>query len=546
MFRGSAASSSTVNPVIADIFSGSHGAAFQHPDTFAPTSLVGSGGGGLGAGAATGAALVAVADVAQHSTRRGQSKHPFRLNFYLAPPVQGLEISIEEFEMWALDRLRVLAEIESCQARGKPYPEIIKHMSEQLKKYIPLSSNTALNVNHFSEREKDHISHFVLRLAFCRSEELRRRFVKAETMLFKLRFDADDTREREAFLNSLKLDWQPVSEEEKERLRPQLQSASPRTRKSWPTERFYKVPWLKVPDLIERRRVYLHAGMAYVPAAEQSSLVLAEFTSRLEQQMELTARHIPRRLDLDEDERLIPILEHLSMGLLVGLSSASATGSHALFGPDAEGNAGRITWNMIDVLVKRHAPMCVRNLQETLNTKHHLKHLGRLQYNLFLKELGLPIDEALVFWRKSFSLMTDDKFNKEYRYNIRHGYGMEGGKKNYPAPSCAKILTQNQPGPQDTHGCPFRHMGTSNLQSALWTQYGVTTGEAGDIMKAVKDGHYHIGCTRLFEITHRKRGRGGLKKGDGLGVNGETVAHPNRYFERSYLLEKQAQEAGAS
>lgn len=43
----------------------------------------------------------------------------------------------------------------------------------------------------------------------------------------------------------------------------------------------------------------------------------------------------------------------------------------------------------------------------------------------------MSIEEALVFWRKSFKMITDDKFNKEYKYNIRHNYGLEGSRKNY-------------------------------------------------------------------------------------------------------------------
>jgi DNA primase large subunit len=50
-----------------------------------------------------------------------------------------------------------------------------------------------------------------------------------------------------------------------------------------------------------------------------------------------------------------------------------------------------------------------------------------------LKVLGLSVEEAIIFWRKSFSGMTDDKFNKEYKYNIRHSYGLEGRRANYPA-----------------------------------------------------------------------------------------------------------------
>jgi DNA primase large subunit len=52
----------------------------------------------------------------------------------------------------------------------------------------------------------------------------------------------------------------------------------------------------------------------------------------------------------------------------------------------------------------------MRRLHETLRTKHHLRHGGRQQYQLFLKEAGMPIEEALKFWRSEFmKVMAPDK-----------------------------------------------------------------------------------------------------------------------------------------
>jgi DNA primase large subunit len=38
-----------------------------------------------------------------------------------------------------------------------------------------------------------------------------------------------------------------------------------------------------------------------------------------------------------------------------------------------------------------------------------LKHQSRLQYTLFLKGIGLNMQECIVFWRKAFKLVTDGK-----------------------------------------------------------------------------------------------------------------------------------------
>ncbi|CAK7240945.1 MAG: DNA primase subunit pri2 [Sporothrix thermara] len=66
-----------------------------------------------------------------------------------------------------------------------------------------------------AQRKKDHYSHFILRLAFSSTEDLRRRFSRLETMLFRLRLSTDDMRERAAFIQSLNLDWEMVSDDEK-------------------------------------------------------------------------------------------------------------------------------------------------------------------------------------------------------------------------------------------------------------------------------------------------------------------------------------------
>ena len=55
-------------------------------------------------------------------------------------------------------------------------------------------------------------------------------------------------------------------------------------------------------------------------------------------------------------------------------------------------------------------------------------------------------------------------------------------------------------------------------------------------MQTVKSGHYHVACTRVFEITHSKQ----VSKGEGVGA-GESVTHPNQYVSKSRELEAKTQ-----
>ena len=148
------------------------------------------------------------------------------------------------------------------------------------------------NLRH--ERQKDHYSHYILRLAFSSTEDLRRRFARVETALFKLRFQNDDARERQAFVESLALDWEIVSEDEKRTLAMELLHATPGLKKAEVEEgSWFKVDFETVPELVEGRRVLLRKGKAYVPVREQLSMVLAGFTANLEKGLEVFLPCLP-------------------------------------------------------------------------------------------------------------------------------------------------------------------------------------------------------------------------------------------------------------
>jgi DNA primase large subunit len=162
-------------------------------------------------------------------------------------------------------------------------------MKSILDKYLPLRSNSSRSQKLQEERRKDHYSHFILRLAFSSTEDLRRRFSRLETMLFRLRFKDDDPRERQDYVRSLQLEWEEVDEDEKRDLREKLLAAN--GQKKSEDQEWFKVDWERVPELVEQRKVLLRHGKAYVPQREQMSLVVADFTKKLDEALEVSQSH---------------------------------------------------------------------------------------------------------------------------------------------------------------------------------------------------------------------------------------------------------------
>uniref|UniRef100_A0A8C4QQL1 DNA primase large subunit n=1 Tax=Eptatretus burgeri TaxID=7764 RepID=A0A8C4QQL1_EPTBU len=338
-----------------------------------------------------------------------------------------------------------------------------KKMEDELKKAnLPYRDLMHVSDNDLELRRKDHISHFILRLAYCQSENLRRWFLQQEADLFRYRFSQQLSGSVRKFLDLNDLHYTSILPNEKVELKTQLINSTFGMKELFDTQDFYKVPFTDALDLVRGRKIFLRHGLAYIPHNDLVSIVLNDFRTSL---------------------------------------------SRAL------------------ALATRSFPLCMRSLHYALRDQHHLRHGGRLQYGLFLKGLGLSLEQALTFWRTEFARGSIDpeKFEKGYAYNIRHAYGKEGKRTDYTPYSCMKIIQTNTPGPGDHHGCPFRHTDADLLRQRLQS-HRLSSSEINQVMEYVKGMHYQLACQKYFEFTHKvEDGAFGL-------------SHPNQYFEESQKL----------
>ncbi|XP_057198874.1 DNA primase large subunit [Triplophysa rosa] len=434
------------------------------------------------------------------------------LQFYAQPPLEN--ISLTEFETFAVERLKLLKTVENLGVSYlKNSEQYIKKLEKEFANLnIPYRTEVEdrkvqVGPSEYEKRRKDHISHFILRLAYCQTEDLRRWFIQQEMDLFRYRFGHLSSKHKTDFLHKNNLKYDTVSVEEKRILKDKLISSSYGLSGITVEEHdFYKVPFQDALDLVRSRKVYLLAGNAYIPHQEIVTIVLNDFRTRLSKALAMTARSLPA---VQSDERLQPLLNHLS---------------HAYVGQDysIQKNIGKISLEQIDALAAKSFPLCKRHLHKALRESHHLRHGGRMQYGLFLKGIGLTLEQALQFWRSEFirGKVDADKFDKAYAYSIRHMFGKEGKRTDYTPYSCMKVILSNPPSQGDYHGCPFRHSDPELLKQKLQS-YKISPGGISQILELVKGMHYQLACQKYFELTHN------------IEDAGFSLNHPNQYFTES-------------
>jgi len=369
----------------------------------------------------------------------------------------------------------------------------------------------------------DDVSHYILRLSFCQSEDLRRWFLQHECYLFQHRLQELSESQLLACINQYMTNneqgggsLKPIRKDEKDRLQESLLQLGGMTPTEFMTTSFYAVPFVQALDLVATRQCYLQGGYAYVPQNKVLSIVVNKFRTQLSHSLALLAgAGTFRSMDDPEAVRVFPMLKNLNQCLVhrEPTEGLEASGQH-------------LTASNIDQHVG-NMPLCMRLLHKGMTNDHKLRHWGRLQYGLFLKGAGLSMEDALAFFQRHFKSVTGEVFQKQYAYNIRHMYGKEGKRATYTAYSCAKILHGNAPSAGDHHGCPFRHYDADHLSNVLQRLQIGTSADRATIVSLKQSHQYQLACQKHFEIMHPNA----VSQKE---VNLDNVGnHPNAWFRAS-------------
>ncbi|GLH12350.1 DNA primase large subunit [Gryllus bimaculatus] len=416
----------------------------------------------------------------------GLGEHNHDLQLYVLPPTSTIQLAEMILE-------QTLPRVPSRNMDDKKSAVLHELKKQNLKTFAKLLISTGNEQSGIqtNDRIKDHLSHFIVRLAHCQSENLRNWFLNRELELFRLRFLSLNAQGVRSFLEANQLHYSPITDEEKSSvLKGLLSSTAGATHAGVETIDFYKVPFTDVLDLITTRKVYLSRGYAYIPSRDLLSVISSIFRSNLLRNLQITASSI---VDLEEDERLKPLLN------LHKLDFAETY--------DYKKAEGVVSPEDLDPLSRVSFPPCMSS------------------YTSLYENSSCKTWYSYAVWTLLEDTILEDEFTKtmtpeksHYLYNIRHNYGQEGKRTAYSAFSCMKILSGSV-GAGDCHGCPFKHNSQHLLKQQL-ENYGIPLLGIQSIMDFVSQQQYQLACTKYFEITHPS-------------ATVEVIYHPNQFFEMS-------------
>ncbi len=225
-----------------------------------------------------------------------------------------------------------------------------------------------------------------------------------------------------------------------------------------------EVPFYLVPSLVRTRRVEIVAGRARITSGDPVLECMEDlFDFLLRDSISNHATTAPGKTSTTDN--ITEVLCDIVLNRFDrSLSQVSSCGE-------------KILASEVDNLSRsRLFPPCFSALQARLKVEARLQHSARIAYTLFLKEIGLPHEEAISFWTHHYSRrptsgsacchewQTD---RRRFEYSIGHLYGLRGARTDYSAHSCATIRSRCATSPMEQLACPFVKSSPPDIEDAV-------------------------------------------------------------------------------
>ena len=151
-------------------------------------------------------------------------------------------------------------------------------------------------------------------------------------------------------------------------------------------------------------------------------------------------------------------------------------------------------------------PPCMRDVMDELHVKKHLRHFKRYELNLFLKGIGLPLEEIFKVWRSAvFPHGAMANYQNEHTYQLRHTFGLEGQMKEKFEHDCEKLIGVSRMEPHAAR-CPFamplNQYRALNANEHRWKRE-VSIDANREIEMKVNVGDYKSACESYFSHRHK-------------------------------------------
>ncbi|MBN1330205.1 MAG: hypothetical protein JXA54_12090 [Candidatus Heimdallarchaeota archaeon] len=150
-------------------------------------------------------------------------------------------------------------------------------------------------------------------------------------------------------------------------------------------------------------------------------------------------------------------------------------------------------------------PQCMLDLYNEVMNHGHINHVERLQLGLFLKNIGMTVEEQLHFWYEravdNIGLTFDQFSNGAPGYQIKYMYGLVGGGTDYSAHKCSSI--------QDDSYCPFIHQSVKTIEDNLRKEFKSPSQMQEDLIRnlirLVVDKKPSEACAVMFQLRYNKK-----------------------------------------